>query len=292
MSSPPQSNPNFTAGGTLFGRTAAQWNAYFAAKGAPVAVSDGTNTIENIAQVTFDGATVSGESPNATVTMSGGSAFNPWQPGVPDLSAFTKLNIGSGVGQLNVTFNENPGVAIVMTMVSNDYGVGGGLTMAVPTPPYAVFVNASFSAEYRGEGGAGWLFGWYDPDSSQAFVMEMGLEMGSLQDIDTILVSNYPTAPGYNDSGGAFMPYGVNAQWYYVANDGGGTIEFGVSPDGATRIPTSTYDMSYFDPPFDPSHVLVDIGGMSTGGTVSLFVYDPNGNSRTPGPPAWKWTSP
>jgi len=49
-----------------------KWAA--ASGGSSLTVTDGTNTVASTTQITFSGATVSGTSPNATVTMSGGGS--------------------------------------------------------------------------------------------------------------------------------------------------------------------------------------------------------------------------
>jgi hypothetical protein len=53
MACGPQSTPNFTAGGNLFGRLAAQWNAYFAAK---VDANGGCSTNQTLINPVIDPA--------------------------------------------------------------------------------------------------------------------------------------------------------------------------------------------------------------------------------------------
>ncbi len=76
---------------TLYSDGTGAW--YLCSSPSGITVTDGTTTLTGVTKVTFSGATVTGTSPNGTVTITGGGG-SPYTPPAP--SGFTAVNTPSG----------------------------------------------------------------------------------------------------------------------------------------------------------------------------------------------------
>jgi len=95
----------------VYGTNGSGTKGWYAASGSSsLTVTDGTNSVANTTQITFSGATVSGTSPNATVTVSGGGS-TPTPETLPNLVYWfdaSIINSNSG-GRVPVAQNLAPG---------------------------------------------------------------------------------------------------------------------------------------------------------------------------------------
>lgn len=148
-----------------------------------VTVTDGTHTVSSATQVTFSGATVSGTTPNATVTVSGGSTAVPgtikdllfWfeSDDILGTNGSSLYNLGTRVpwyAGIGATLPNNSNVTVDSTtlnslpvlswsassagrtaLVGNGYILSNGLTV------FAIYKPASFSSSptlFSGSSGA------------------------------------------------------------------------------------------------------------------------------------------
>ena len=202
--------------------------------GGSLSVTDGTHTVAGVTALTFSGATVSGTTPNATATITGGGSGGPSVFGtfVPfTTSGWTQYNLSSQI------VTNSGGILRLYEGVGATSGFTYGRTLVNPSA-FTVTAFLSLPGTTNINNYAGIVI----QDSATGNMKFNG--WGNSQWIGIDLTGGFNTGGSYHATPWAVNPPGVTVYynqpgpgiWMQMARSGS-TIAFSISLDGQTFIP-------------------------------------------------------